>query len=286
MTVPITDMLRPDQVEIRTGHLQVDTALITIDLEGDYNGPHRRGLERVNELLELMVAENIPLTVYVEGRLFEQCPDVCNILIQAGADVQLHCYDHTQPGDTRESLRRGISAYEDFMARKPSGYRAHSFRLTTEIYQVLLEENFVWDSSVLPSFGLGGNTSWTGGGGDWYLLDDSLYEFPVATWGRFSLPLTHSYRRLIKKPFEMLLRYTCRLPRLLVYDMHMVDLVWTGSLSTAPVSPFLKTGWWLCWGFNRGDSFDDLRGFLRFLRERGYHFSNMSNLCQELAKGV
>jgi len=36
MTVPITDMLRPDQVEIRTGHLQVDTVSFLLQRGEDF----------------------------------------------------------------------------------------------------------------------------------------------------------------------------------------------------------------------------------------------------------
>ena len=259
------------------------TAIVSIDVEADYAGPKQVGLDRLPELLSLVRELNVPLTAFVEGKLFVKRPALCESLIEAGADIQLHCYDHSLGGETPHSLARGVAAYRRIVGRRPEGYRAGSYRLSGEIYQALLDNGFRWDSSIMPAIGLGGRPRLAFRPGDYFLLDGRLVEFPVAAWRGIPLPLTHAYRRLMKRPGETLLRRICTLPRLLVYNMHMVDLVWTGSLGSSPLSPMMK-GLYLCaWGSNRENSFNSLREFCGFLRGEGYTFATASGTYRTVA---
>lgn len=272
-----TGSLTAAHVEIEKLTVERPTALLTIDIEPDYNSTRQRGLEAIPRLLELIDEQDVPLTAFVEGRLLRTRPDLCALLAETRVDVQLHCNDHTLSGDTPEQLTQGVAAYQNFFARNPSGYRAHTYRLSPGLYRALLTHNFKWDSSILPGFGLGGTRQPAFRNADYLRLDNRLMEFPIATWGGLGIPLTHSYRRVLKPPLEAVLRRLCRLPTLLVYDMHMVDLVWTGSLSSAPLPAYLKALYGYSWGTNRTDSFDSLRNFIQFLRDRDYTFSTVND---------
>lgn len=271
-----TGALSAAHVEIERLTVERPTALLTIDIEPDYNSIHQRGLESMPRLLELIDELSVPLTAFVEGRLLRTRPDLCALLAEANVDVQLHCNDHTLSGDTPEQLTQGVAAYQRFFGRAPSGYRAHTFRLSSRLYRALLTHDFKWDSSILPGFGLGGTRDPAFRNVDYLRLDKRLIEFPVATWGGLGIPLTHSYRRVLKPPLEAVLRRLCPLPALLVYDMHMVDLVWTGSLWSAPLPTYLKALYGYSWGMSRTDSFDSLRNFIQFLRDRDYTFSTVN----------
>ena len=266
-------------------NLDIPTAAITIDIEPDFGAIFREGLKRIPDLLRAAAKLGVPVTAFIEGKLLEEDAGTVEALLEAGVDLQLHCYDHLKGGDDLADLKRGVNAYEHLAGKRPEGYRANTFRLSEPLYRALRIEGFAWDSSILPGFALGGNRS-AARRGDYCVLDGGVVEFPVATWGPLPLPLIQSYRKIIKSPAERLLRKVCPLPRLLVYDMHMTDLVWTGTLSRTPMPPLLKAGHYLMWGWRRGDYFDDLTRFVRFLQVKGYRFISLSQLYSEVAGKV
>lgn len=255
------------------------TAVLSVDVEHDYNGDRTDALDRLPDLLAAVRRAELPLTAFVEGRLFTKRPDLCAALVEAGADVQLHCHDHRGPGDSAESLGRGIAAYRSFVGVSPRGYRAHTFRLTEELLSVVLSEGFSWDSSILPGFGLGGHRHPVFRRGDYFTIDGAL-EFPVASWRALGVPFTHSYRQLLGRFAESLLDRTLSLPRLLVYCMHLVDLVPNGRIGASSLPLWLKGGHALVRRRQRG--FDDLIDLVERLRGRGYEWTTLSRYREEL----
>ena len=261
-------------------------AVFSIDVEHDYNGDRTDALDRLPDLLATAHRAELPLTAFVEGRLFTKRPDLCAQLLQAGADVQLHCHDHRDSGDSAESLGCGIAAYKSFVGRRPCGYRAHTYRLTEALLSAVLSERFAWDSSILPGFGLGNHRhpafrrDSVLRNSDYFVIDDALIEFPVASWRALGIPFTHSYRQLMGGFVESLLDRALALPRLLVYDMHMVDLVPDGLIGQSPLPLWLKGGHTLVRSRQRG--FDDLIGLAKRLRKLGYELTTLSRYNEEL----
>ena len=255
------------------------TAVLSVDVEHDYNGDRTDALDRLPDLLAAVRRAELPLTAFVEGRLFTKRPDLCAALVEAGADVQLHCHDHREPGDSAESLGRGIAAYRSFVGVPPRGYRAHTFRLTEELLSAVLSEGFSWDSSILPGFGLGSHRHPVFRRGDYFTIDGAL-EFPVASWRALGVPFTHSYRQLLGRFAESLLDRTLSLPRLLVYCMHLVDVVPNGRIGASSLPLWLKGGHALVRRRQRG--FDDLIGLVERLRGRGYEWTTLSRYREGL----
>lgn len=262
-------------------------AVLSIDVEYDYNGNGSEALDRLPDLLDAIRHADLPLTAFVEGRLFADRPDLCARLAEAGADLQLHCYDHSQPGgDSAESVRRGIDAFERFTGTRPRGYRAHTYRLTEDILQALVEEGFAWDSSVLPGVGIGNYWGRAFRNGDWFTIDGVLAEFPVASWRVFGIPFvpfTQSYRQLIGRSAERLLDRAASLPALLIYDMHMMDLVPDGRIARSPLPLWMKSLHALVRARQRG--FDDLAALGERLKAQGYAWSTLSRCCEQWVEG-
>ena len=258
-------------------------AVLSIDVEHDYNGDRTDALDRLPDLLDALRRFRLPLTAFVEGRLFTERPDLCARLAESGADLQLHCYDHRDAGDTAGSLRRGADAFEGFTGVRPCGYRAHTYRLTEELFEVMVTEGFAWDSSILPGIGLGNHRGKVFRSGDWFVFDDALVELPVASWRRLGIPFTQSCRQLLGRFAESLLSRAASLPDLLVYDMHMVDLVRDGRLGKSPLPLWLKGAHALARRGSRG--FDDLAVLDERLRAQGYEWSTLSR-CYERLTGT
>lgn len=267
-------------------------AVLSVDVEHDYNGDGMEALDRLPDLLAAIRGAELPLTAFIEGRLFAKRPDLCALLVDAGADVQLHCHDHRDSGDSAESLGRGISAYRDFVGVPPRGYRAHTYRLTEELLAAVKREGFAWDSSILPGFGLGGHRHRVFRHGeaarldsatrpDYFVIDDALVEFPIASWRALGVPFTHSYRQLMGSFAETLLNRIASLPRLLVYCMHLVDSVPDGRIGQSPLPPWLKCGHALV--RSRQSGFGDLIELTERIRRRGYEWTTLSRYREGLA---
>ena len=257
------------------------TAVLSIDVEHDYNGGRTDALDRLPGVLAAVRRAGLPLTAFVEGRLFAARPDLCARLVETGADLQLHCYDHRDPGDTPGSLARGVEAFERFTGARPRGYRAHTYALTDALLSAVVAEGFEWDSSILPGFGLGAHPGRVFRRGDWFVIDDALAEYPVASWRALGVPFTHSYRQLMGPAAESLLDRVASLPALLVYDMHMVDLVPDGRIGRSPLPLWLRGAHALARGRQRG--FDDVAALCERLRARGYEWSTLSQCHERLA---
>jgi peptidoglycan/xylan/chitin deacetylase (PgdA/CDA1 family) len=261
------------------------TAVFSLDLEPDYEGDCFHGLDGLNAALEVLSGEQVPLTVFVEGRLLERFPERMQALASR-ADVQLHCYDHRMAGDTAETLNQSRRLFRKVLGREPEGYRAHTYRLHASLYRALLAEGFKWDASLLPAaFGYGANPArvWRQGGAQCFVLDGGrLVEFPIAVLRRLPLPFTHSYHALARNWLYSLLIRLGQLPPLCVHDMHMVDLQRVPCLAQARFGAVLKAAYRMTWWGRGENTHDDLRWTIRLLRRRGYRFTTLSALYREV----
>jgi peptidoglycan/xylan/chitin deacetylase (PgdA/CDA1 family) len=276
---PLLDASRVT-VEART--IDRPVALLSIDLETDYGSGLDEALSQTDRLLAFLDRLDLPLTAFVEGQFFERRKPLCRMLLDAGVDVQLHCYDHGDAGDTPASLRRGALAFEDFCGRPPDGYRAHTYHLTHALYETLLERGFRWDSSLMRGFGQGSNRNRMLRAGDYLVLDGRLVEFPIATWQGTPFPLNHSYRLLIKQPAEALLWALAGCGSLVAYNVHMTDLVRCGSLPHSPIRWLPRLLFRYMWATQGRDTFGALEAFAVRLRTAGYEFLTTQGLYQRV----
>ena len=276
------DIFNPARHSVVSRQTRRKIAVLSLDVEYDYNGGRTDALSRLPDLLAAVRHARLPLTTFVEGRLFTEQSDECWRLAEAGADLHLHCYDHREPGDTAESLRRGIDAFEHFTHARPRGYRAHTYRLTEDIFKTLVAEGFAWDSSILPGIGLGNHRSKVFRRGDWFVFDDALVELPVASWRRLGIPFIQSYRQLLGSTAEAVFNRVATLPNLLIYNMHMVDMVCNGRIGMSPVPLWLKIGH-ACARY-RQHGFGDLMMLGERLRVRGYEWMTLSHCYERLTE--
>lgn len=280
-------LLNPSRTTVEPRTLDRPVALLSVDLETDYGSGLDEALSRTDRLLDVLADLNVPLTAFVEGQFFERRQPLCRMLSEAGVDIQLHCYDHGEPGDTPASLRRGARALADFCGRPAAGYRAHTYRLTHELYETLLELGFRWDSSLMRGVGQGRNRHPAFRDGDCFILGGCLFEFPIGTWRGTSLPLNHPYRMLLKAPVEAALWAVSGPAPLAAYNMHMTDLVRCASLRHSPTNDLgravLRRYMWMAEG---ADTFGALGSFVRRLRGSGYEFLTTHALYERLAPGA
>ena len=274
-----------DRVTVEPRMVDSPLALLSVDLETDYGSDLDEALSHTDRLLVFLARLDVPLTAFVEGQFFERRKPLCRMLLDAGVDVQLHCYDHGEAGDTPASLRRGALAFEDFCGRPPDGYRAHTYHLTHELYETLLERGFHWDSSLMRGLGQGSNPHRKFRTGDYFLLDGRLVEFPIATWRGTPFPLNHPYRLLMKAPAEALLWAVAGCGPLVAYNVHLTDLVRCGSLSHSPIKGLSRLLFRYMWVTQGTDTFGALEAFILRLRAARYEFLSTHELYRRIDPG-
>lgn len=276
-------LLDPSRTSVEARSIDRPTALVSIDLETDYGSGLDEALAQTDRLLDLLARMSVPLTAFVEGQFFERRRPLCRLLLDAGVDVQLHCYDHAEPGDSPDSLRRGALAFEDFCGRAPDGYRAHTYHLAHDLYETLLDRGFKWDSSLMRGVGQGRNRHRAFRRGDYFVLGGRLIEFPISRWRGLPLALNHPYRLLLGSALDRTL-WACAGPeRLLTYNVHMTDLVRCRSLGPSPITGLPRLFLRYMWAGQGADTFGSLESFLARVRQGGWVFSSTQALYERLA---
>ena len=112
------------------------------------------GAVAVPRILDLLARRGLPVTFFIPGHTIETYPDVCRQIVDAGCEVGLHGYAHEMNAlqslsDERDAMARSIDLVESLIGRRPAGYRAPAGDLTVQTIQLLLENEIVYDSSLM-----------------------------------------------------------------------------------------------------------------------------------------
>jgi peptidoglycan/xylan/chitin deacetylase (PgdA/CDA1 family) len=283
---PGSRLVSSDDVRVVPRTLATPAALLSVDVETDYGTGRADALDQLSRFLDVLDELAIPLTAFVEGQLFERRPQVCALLVERGVDVQLHVYDHATSGDTPESLKRGVDAFTAFLGRPPDGYRAHTCRLSPELFEALVTLGFTWDSSVMRAYALGHNGHACFRDGDYFVLGEGLFEFPVGRWRGVNLALNHPYSLLAGRVGGQILRRACGpADRLVAYNIHMTDLLRVPALEQAPYGPLFRLMQRWMWMGHDGDTFAFFRLMCGYLRTRGFTFETTNGLYERIRQG-
>ena len=256
-------------------------ACLTLDLEPDHAGRVDFAYEawrpdRLDALMDLLAEFEAPLSAFVVGRSLEQQPAGIGQLRKRGVDFHLHSYSHNlaEP-DSASELDTGMRAFEAALGERPLGYLAPEGRISEDGLKRLAERQFLFDSSVFPSawphprYVRYPRTAYRSS-------PSNLLEIPVATAGRARLLVTLSFIKLLGFPLYRRLIQKGRVPRPLIFDMHLHDLFILPAFEQLPA--FLK----LAYSRNRTEGFALLRATLALLRESGYGFTTMTSAARSL----
>lgn len=261
------------------------TACVTLDLENnwDFETDRLRYLvfDHLDEYVETIRSLDLPVTVFVVGRVLEERPDVVRRL-DAELDVtfHLHSYRHDMTGEAsiEAEIRDGVAAFESVLGRRPRGYRAPRFLLDEGDLRALAEAGFEFDSSVCPSYRPGMYNN-LGAPTEPYFPAEapSLLELPVSVHPHLRVPFSQSYLRLLGDPYLRLLRRS-PLPEPLVFDSHLHDFFHTEAHERlGRLRRFLFTR-------HLDDSVRIFREFVGLARERGFRFRKLDDVADEIRR--
>jgi len=137
--------------------LDFDTVALWLALGQTTPTPVSRGefgAVAAERLLRLFSAYKIPTTWFVPGITIDTFEPVCRAVVEAGHEIGHHGYDHIAPGgltreQERDQLKRGNEAVFRISGKPARGYRSPAWDLSPNSVELLLEEQFVYDSSMM-----------------------------------------------------------------------------------------------------------------------------------------
>ena len=258
------------------------TACITLDLESDWfvDGPGRSYLtvEYLDAYIELMQSVDVPVSVFVVGRLLEERPDVVERL-EAALDCEFHLHSYAHDPEMsrgfRSDLRDGIDAFESFFGRRPRGYRAPLGKISAQQIVTLDDEGFAFDSSIFPSYRPGTYNNLDAPTAPYRPAGtDQLVELPVGVLPYLRVPTAQSYLKLGGQAYLRLLALLDP-SRPLVFVSHLHDFIDTPANNhrSQPMKAIQQR--------NLGESTSLFRELIQHLTATGYRFRTVGELYDE-----
>lgn len=251
----------------------------TLDLEPEYSGQIDRdeillNKEKIKEILSILKSLEIKITVFVVGKLFDSHPDIVNLFQEYDCEFELHSYSHLISNtNINTEIEKGIKSYVNYFNRSPKGYRSPQGRISNASLDVLEKKEFLYDSSVFPSYYPNPFRYLFCKRTPHYLKNHNLLEIPLTSITPFRLTLSLSYLKLFGINFYFYLIRLFGLPDFICFDVHLHDFIVVES-SYQKLSPF----WKFVYGRNKYLGIDLCKQFITFIKQQGYCIRFMSEI--------
>ena len=244
--------------------MQVPAAL-SIDLEYFQHLPAYRsasgvtdrpgiGIEAVDFLLDAFEAADATGTFFTVSNIADDHPDVLRE-ISSGHEIASHTHSHVHMSEVsaekrREELVESRERLAEVTGGDVVGFRAPSFDVADDHFEMLAETGYEYDSSVVPCRSIPG---WYGGEYDTWSPSPAtavdpgappeLAEVPVAVMPGLRLPLTGTWIRFFGVRYTVLgMKLLARRgipPVLYVHPWELVDLP---EIEGVPKRVYVRTG--------------------------------------------
>lgn len=112
------------------------------------------GVMATDRILRLLARRNIASSWYVPGVVAAAYPDHIRRIAAEGHEIGNHGWTHVPPAnlspeDERAGLIRANETLDALTGRTPAGYRSPSWDLSPVTVDLLLEQGFLYDSSMM-----------------------------------------------------------------------------------------------------------------------------------------
>ena len=108
----------------------------------------------VPRILDLYERYGLKQTFFIPAWCIERYPDTVDAIVKAGHEVGHHGYVHEHPNERpkdeeRYWLQKSIDVIERHTGQRPRGYRAPLYKFSENTLDMLLEEGFTYDASLM-----------------------------------------------------------------------------------------------------------------------------------------
>lgn len=191
------------------------TFCMTIDLEQDFGGrlnTYYGVADGLPILLDLFKKYSVNATFFITGDVLKKEGDyIKKLFLKTNHDLALHGYNHIPIKhlsyiDTYEEVRTAKHIFNQVFNKNPGGYRTPYLASNKYLQSILQKEDFVYDSSICPTFFPGRFFNLTSSHNLYGL--DGIVELPVSTIPFTKLPLGLSFYRKQSNIFNKLMKYS------------------------------------------------------------------------------
>lgn len=255
------------------------TVVLTLDVEADGGGfpGARRTVESfaaLPRLLEALGERGLPLTAFVEGEILENRAELIRPLVDYGALIECHGYDHScvgaGTGARIENLERGLAAYRSRFSEDACGFRAPYGIIETDDLIRLEELGVRYDSSIFPCFFPGRFNNFSAPLTPYRHAGTDLPELPFGALGGSRYPLALSYAQLIGWTAFRLIFELSPKPPCFIFNFHLHDLLRGEWYLREGVPKSIRYGYRATL---RRNPFDVLLRFLDLVIAKNFRFS-------------
>lgn len=247
----------------------------TLDLEPDYAGvldQYRifQEPEKVEEFLDAVSSMNVKTTVFTQGKIFEEFPDIIKLFEKYNCEFEAHSYSHDLKfPDSEYEISNAKKAYQNYFNKQPAGYRAPRGVISDAGIKTLAKHGFLYDSSIFPSFFPNPFKYLFHNKGMHNYGDSGILEIPFTVVSPFRITLSISYIKLLGINF--FLRRS--LPDIICFDSHLHDFIISDySFSRLPIF------WKLIYSRNKYRGIEYCLKFFEHVKNKGYDFCFMSDI--------
>lgn len=159
-----------------------------------YDGkePETDVLKKTEELVTLFDDYEIKGTFFILGETAEKYPEIIELLENSANELACHGYYHNKNYENPFEFKKDLQKFKNEIQSDLKGFRFPNFDYSKEKLEILVEEGFTYDSSVVPSLNIPG---WYGNPNSeikpYYLnLNNGkqIFEFPLSVLPGLRLP--------------------------------------------------------------------------------------------------
>jgi len=246
---------------------------VTVDVESDWGGrtDDCYGLEYgLPYILEILENSGITATFFISGAVVSRYKKMIRKVAESGHEVASHGFTHENLGVLKkarllEEVNRSKQLLEDEMGVEVLGFRAPQFRVNKELFDVLFDLHFKYDSSmaraIVPTRYSGLSVPKAP-----FVLENGLLEIPVSSIPYIRVPLGLRWINMMGFATFKFILDRLALPQPAVFYLHPFDLI---HPSGNPKASFMVKRWYSYKAQNTGNT---LRQILGYWKARGDEF--------------
>ena len=205
---------------------------ITIDVETDWGGrvDECYGIEYgLTYILDLLENLNIKATFFISGVVVAKYKDIICRISESSHEIASHSLTHENHSIlTKEELFENISKskqlIEDEIGVKALGFRVPQFRVNKELFAVLSDLDFKYDSSMIKSV-FPTRYSSLSIPNEPFLLKGGLLEIPVSVMPYIKIPFGLCWMNSVGFTTFKFLSEMLTLPQTMVFYLHPFDVI-------------------------------------------------------------
>jgi hypothetical protein len=122
----------------------------------DGKAPHSDVIETIDTIITMFDSLGVQATFFLLGGTAERYPSIIDTIKDAGHEVASHGYFHQFNGRSMDVFRKHLQQFKKNVYAHPKGFRFPNYIFQADVLNVLAEEGFLYDSSMVPSYNIPG----------------------------------------------------------------------------------------------------------------------------------